>query len=60
MENLKELYSANKDFKEYVDKYVKTYRICVDIALEHKLVENYAKYLEERDAGREETPQSMS
>lgn len=43
---LKQFYDINEDFKTYVDKYMKTYRIIfVDVALKHKLVHEYYKYI---------------
>ena len=45
---LKQFYDSNEDFKTYVDKYMKTYRIIfVDVALKHKLVQEYYEYLKE-------------
>jgi len=42
---LKEFYEENEEFKEYVDKYAKSYHITLEVALSHKLVEEYAIYL---------------
>ena len=38
-------YGENKDFKEYVDKYVCQHRISVEEALKHYLVHEYYDYL---------------
>ena len=43
--NLHYMYDNNKDFKEYVDRYTKTYNIGVEIALTHRLVWEYANYI---------------
>lgn len=42
---MEELYLSNADFKAYVDKYARTYRISVKEALGHYLVREYAVYL---------------
>lgn len=42
--NLQELYETNGDFREYVDRYCRCYRISVEEALNHKLVEEYARH----------------
>ncbi|MBR1703153.1 MAG: hypothetical protein IJ716_14595 [Lachnospiraceae bacterium] len=42
--NLLELYNTNPDFKTYVDRYSKTYKLSVAEALTHKLVREVAEY----------------
>lgn len=37
-------YETNEDFKQYVDKYCRTYRITVEQALTHVIVQNVMKY----------------
>lgn len=37
-------YRFNKAFREYVDKYCKTYGVSVEEALEHELVKNVCSY----------------
>lgn len=41
--NLKQLYELNKDFHNYVDKYIVTRGISVETALTHRLVSEVAK-----------------
>ena len=40
-------YNLDKDFKEYVDKYIVKNGITLEEALEHKIVRLYLDYLEE-------------
>lgn len=40
-----ELYEKNADFKAYVDRYSKCYRISVEEALTHELVRLYAEQI---------------
>lgn len=42
---LKDFYNNDKDFKEYVDKIIKTYGWTLDKALQSPITENYYKYL---------------
>ena len=50
MNNLKEFYNRNADFKMYVDRYCKQYRLTVDEALEHEIVKQVAaQYKESED-----------
>lgn len=42
--NYEELYEALPDFKAYVDKYCKTYKLTVSEALTHKLVHEVAEH----------------
>lgn len=44
-----ELYEKNPDFKCYVDKYCKTYRIPVEEALEHELVKETGRMYKEKE-----------
>ncbi len=47
IDKLKDLYTENKDFRTYVDKYCTKHELSVDEALEHALVQEVgAKYLE--------------
>jgi len=41
--NLKQLYELNKDFHNYVDKYVITRGLSVETALTHRLVVEVSK-----------------
>lgn len=45
MVDLKALYKAEKAFRDYVDKYARSQRITIDVALTHKLVGEYASWL---------------
>lgn len=42
--NYRELYEADKDIKEYVDKYAASNEITVAVALTHKMVHEYINY----------------
>lgn len=42
--DLKKEYQFNKAFRDYVNKYCKTYRVSVEEALEHQLVKEAARY----------------
>lgn len=46
---MRELYKKNKDFRDYVDKYCKTYGIIPEEAIKHKIVREYGKMCEERE-----------
>lgn len=46
--NANDLYAKCEDFKEYVDKYCRTYRISVKEALTHKLVKEVGKNYREK------------
>ena len=58
MNNLKEFYNRNADFKRYVDSYTKKYNegksISVDEALEHEIVKNVAAQYREKEEARVE------
>ena len=43
---MKELYAKNRDFREYVTRYCKTYGVSVEEALEHALVKEVGKQKE--------------
>ena len=53
MNNLKEFYNRNADFKRYVDSYTKKYNegksISVDEALEHEIVKSVAEQYREKE-----------
>ena len=53
MNNLKEFYNRNADFKRYVDNYAKKYNegksISVDEALEHEIVKSVAEQYREKE-----------
>lgn len=40
-------YKYNKQFRDYVDKYCKTYNLTVEEALKHELVKQVCKYYTE-------------
>ena len=56
MNNLKEFYNRNADFKRYVDNYAKKYNegksISVDESLEHEIVESVAEQYREKEETR--------
>ena len=54
MNNLKEFYNRNADFKMYVDRYCKQYGLTVDEALEHEIVKNVAAQYREKEEARVE------
>jgi hypothetical protein len=43
-----DFYNTNQDFKEYVDKYCNTYKVTVEEALSHALVQEVEKMYKER------------
>lgn len=45
--SMKDLYNSDPDFKSYVDKYCRSYKIPVDEALSHELVKQVALYYKE-------------
>ena len=53
MNNLKEFYNRNADFKKYVERYAKKYNegksISVDEALEHEIVKQVAAQYREKE-----------
>ena len=44
-EGMSELYESNPDFRGYVDRYCRCYRISVEEALTHELVRLYAEQI---------------
>ena len=56
MNNLKEFYNRNEDFRKYVNSYAKKYNegksISVDEALEHEIVKNVAAQYREKEEAR--------
>ena len=49
MNNLKEFYNRNADFKRYVDRYCNQYGLTVDEALEHEIVKHVAAQYREKE-----------
>ena len=53
MNNLKEFYNRNEDFRKYVNSYAKKYNegksISVDEALEHEIVKSVAEQYREKE-----------
>ena len=49
---MKEFYDSNEDFRNYVDRYCRTYRLSVEEALEHKLVQDVGRHYQELAEGR--------
>lgn len=45
--NYLSLYNTNEQFKAYVDRYCQKHRITVDVAVQHKLVQEYGDILME-------------
>lgn len=50
--NENDLYNKCEDFKEYVDKYCRTYKISLQEALLHKLVQEVGKNYKEKMVAR--------
>ena len=46
---MRDFYNHNADFKRYVDRYCKTYRLTVDEALEHEIVKRVAEQYREKE-----------
>ena len=46
---MQELYENNSDFRGYVNRYCRTYRISVEEALEHKLVQEVGEQYKEQE-----------
>lgn len=46
---MEQLYKRNKDFREYVDKYCRQYRLIPEVAIKHKLVQEYGKMCREEE-----------
>lgn len=43
-----DFYNTNQDFKNYVDRYCNTYKVTVEEALSHALVQEVEKMYKER------------
>ena len=58
MNNLKEFYNRNEDFRKYVNSYAKKYNegksISVDEALEHEIVKRVAEQYREKEEAKVE------
>ena len=54
MNNLKDFYNRNEDFKMYVDRYCNQYGLTVDEALEHEVVKRVAAQYREKEETRVE------
>ena len=50
MDDLKELYNSNGDFRRYVDRYSVSRGISPEEALDHALVKEYAKSIKEKES----------
>ena len=46
---MQDLYNTNKDFREYVDKYCRTYHCTVEDALKHFVVQLVAEQYRDLD-----------
>jgi len=44
-----EVYTANEEVKEYVDKYCKSNDCSIEEALSHEMVKNYIRYLKDNN-----------
>ena len=42
IEKMNKLYECNKDFRDYVDKYCETHKICKEVAFEHAIIKAIA------------------
>ena len=54
--NINMMYECNKDFKCYVDRYMVSNSVSLQMALSHAMVRNYAEYLIERGAKETDLP----
>ena len=52
--NANDLYGKCEDFKEYVDKYCNTYKIPINEALSHKVVQEVGKNYKQKMISRGE------
>lgn len=46
---MKQFYNSNSDFREYVDRFCKTYDLSVDEALQHASVREAEMYYREKE-----------
>ena len=44
---MNDLYNNNADFREYVNRYCKTYKLTVEEALSHRIVKEVAMQMQE-------------
>jgi hypothetical protein len=47
--DIKQAYETDKDVKEYVDKYARAHRTTVEVAITHKIVQEYIKEKSKRN-----------
>lgn len=47
----KEIYQNNKEFKEYMDRYLRKNNITLEEALQHKIIQDIAEYYNKRSKG---------
>lgn len=50
--NVRQFFNKNADFREYVERYCNTYKITVEEALTHALVNEVADYYEDVSSGK--------
>ena len=46
---MEKLYKRNKDFRDYVDAYCRKHRLIPEVAIKHKLVQEYGKVCREKE-----------
>ena len=46
---MEELYKSNADFREYVNRYCRTYKLTEEEALQHMIVKEVAKQYNEKE-----------
>lgn len=51
---MKNFYESNSDFRDYVDRFCKTYEVSVDEALQHASVREAEKYYREKEKAENE------
>ena len=54
--NMYELYMSNADIHRYVDRYIAKERVNIDVALTHRVVIEYARYVIERGTNETKLP----
>ena len=54
--NMYELYMSNADIHRYVDRYIAKERVNIDVALTHRVVIEYARYVIDRGDSEHKLP----
>lgn len=51
IEELKDLYERDEDFRRYVDKWAQSRNLTVEEALQMRILQNYGRYIFEEKSG---------